>query len=58
MPQIISNAKGMGWFDESEEWILFQEGEGPDPEGEGGCMVNLLSLLFVFLIIGLLFTCS
>gem|GEM_PF-3943323 len=48
----------MGLFEESEDWILFQEGDGPDPRGEGGCMVNFLALVFVFLIIGLFFTCS
>lgn len=48
----------MGWFDESEGWILFQEGEGPDPRGEGGCMINFLAMLVIILIFVLLFTCS
>lgn len=41
-------------MDESEKWILWQEGAGSDPNGEGGCLMNLgcaVIFILIFLII-------
>lgn len=41
----------MGLFDESEEWILYQEGDGPNPEGEPGCLESILAVIVVIVFV-------
>lgn len=40
----------MGFMDETEKWILWQEGDGPDPNGEGGCLFNLGCMAVIIVI--------
>lgn len=40
----------MSWLDESDAKILFEEGLGPDPDGEPGCC-GCMGLVFTIVIL-------
>lgn len=44
----------MSWFDESDARILFEEGLGPDPDGEPGCL-GCLGIVLMFVVMFALF---